>query len=88
MITNDYIITAAQGMHARPATALVKLTKGFKSAVSLKKGDKTIRLNSLLNILSMMIKGGDTITIIIEGEDEADAAAAIDLFFNEQLKGL
>ena len=88
MITNDYIITAAQGMHARPAAALVRLTKNFKSAVSLKKGDKVVRLNSLLNILSLMIKGGDTISIIVEGEDEAAAAAAIDLFFNGQLKGL
>jgi phosphocarrier protein HPr len=88
MISTDYIITAADGMHARPATALVRLTKSFKSAVSLKKGDKIVRLNSLLNILSLMIKGGDTISIIVEGEDEADAAAAIGLFFNEQLKEL
>ena len=88
MISKDYIITAAEGMHARPATALVRLTKNFKSTVSLKRGDKVVRLNSLLNILSLMIKGGDTIAIIVEGEDETDAAAAIDLFFNEQLKGL
>jgi phosphocarrier protein HPr len=83
MIAKDYIITGAEGMHARPATALVRLVKNFKSVVSLKKGDKTVRLNSLLNILSLMIKGGDTISIIVEGEDEAGAAAAIDLFFNE-----
>jgi phosphocarrier protein HPr len=88
MKSTNYIITATDGMHARPATALVRLAKNFKSAVSLKKGDKVVRLNSLLNILSLMIKGGDTISIIVEGEDETDAAAAIDLFFNEQLKGL
>ena len=41
MITKDYIITAAQGMHARPATNLVKLCRGFSSVVSMKKGDKT-----------------------------------------------
>ena len=88
MISKDYIIMAPQGIHARPATTLIRLTKNFKSAVSLKKGDKITRLNSMLNILSMTIKGGETISVIVEGEDEADAAEAIGLFFTEQLKEL
>jgi len=88
MISKDYIIMAPQGIHARPATTLIRLTKNFKSAVSLKCGDKVVRLNSMLNILSMTIKGGDTISVIVEGEDEADAADAIGLFFTEQLREL
>ncbi|WP_413667737.1 HPr family phosphocarrier protein [Mucilaginibacter sp. Mucisp86] len=88
MITKDYIITSAQGMHARPATQLVKLVKGFKSATSLKKGDKTVKLNSLLNILSLSIKGGETISVIMDGEDEVSAAIVIDDFFTKQLKEL
>ena len=88
MITKDYIITAAEGMHARPATALVKLTKQFRSAISIKKGDRTVKLNSLLNILGLAIKGGDTISIITEGEDEVTAAVAVDTFFQEELKHL
>ena len=86
MITKDYIITATQGMHARPATSLVKLGRGFASVISMKKGGKTVRINSLLNILSLAIKGGDTITMIIDGADEADAAQAIDTFFTTELK--
>ncbi|MDB5151899.1 MAG: HPr family phosphocarrier protein [Mucilaginibacter sp.] len=88
MISKDYMIMAPQGIHARPATTLIRLTKNFKSAVSLKRGDKVVRLNSMLNILSMTIKGGETISVIVEGEDEANAAQAIDLFFTEQLKDL
>jgi phosphocarrier protein len=88
MISKDYMIMAPQGIHARPATTLIKLTKNFKSAVSLKRGDKVVRLNSMLNILSMTIKGGETISVIVEGEDEVSAAIAIDLFFTEQLKHL
>jgi phosphocarrier protein HPr len=88
MITNDYIILAPQGMHARPATVLIRLVKNFESAVSLKRGDKAVRLNSMLNILSLTIKGGETVTVIVEGEDEAEAAQAIGLFFTEQLKEL
>ncbi len=86
MITKDYTITAPQGLHARPATTLIKITKTFRSVVSLKKGEKTVRLNSMLNILSMMIKNGETISVLTEGEDEAEAAQAIDLFFTEQFK--
>jgi phosphocarrier protein HPr len=88
MITKDYVILAPEGIHARPATTLVKLTKKFKSVISLQKDSKVIRLNSMLNILSMGAKGGDSITVIVEGEDETEAAAAIDLFFKEQLKDL
>jgi phosphocarrier protein HPr len=88
MISKDYIITSAEGIHARPATALVKLTKNFKSAISIKKDERVVKLNSLLNILSLAAKGGETISIIAEGEDETDAMAAIDLFFNEHLKDL
>ena len=88
MIVKDYIITSPQGIHARPATTLIRLTKTFKSVSSLKKGDKTVRLNSMLNILSLTIKGGETISVIIDGEDEVSAAEAIDLFFTTQLKDL
>ena len=88
MIANEYVIMAPQGIHARPATTLIRLIKNFKSVVSLKTGDKTIRLNSMLNILSMTIKGGETISVIVEGDDEAEAAKAIGVFFTEQLKDL
>ena len=88
MITKEYVILTAEGMHARPATALIKLTKKFKSAFSIKKDEKTVRLNSMLNILSVGAKGGESIFVIVEGEDETDAAAALDEFFNEQLKNL
>jgi len=88
MITKNYIILAPQGMHARPATALIKLVKGFKSTISIKKGDKTVKLNSMLSLLSLNIKGGETVTVTIDGEDQTGAETAINQFFNEQLKDL
>jgi len=87
MIEKEYIITAPEGMHARPATALVRLAKNFTSVISIWEGNKTVRLNSLLNLLSMGIKGGDVLKIRIEGEDEITAAEALDHFFS-QIKDL
>jgi len=86
MITRDYTILAQEGMHARPATALVKLARQFSSVVLLKKGTKEARLNSLLNILSMGVKGGEIVTLVLEGQDEGAAAEAFDEFFKEGLK--
>jgi phosphocarrier protein HPr len=88
MIVKDYTILSPQGMHARPATTLIRLVKNYKSVISLKKGDKIVRLNSMLNILSLTIKGGETVQVLVDGEDEVAAAAAIDDFFNTQLKEL
>jgi phosphocarrier protein HPr len=86
MITTNYTITSPEGIHARPATTLIRLAKKYKSIVHLQKENKRVLLNSMLNILTIGAKGGDTITIIIEGEDEADAAQAIHNFFTEELK--
>ena len=86
MISKEYTILAPEGMHARPATAMVKLARGFQSVIFLRYGEKSARLNSLLTILSMGIKGGATFLLEIEGADEGDAAAAFDTFFAANLK--
>jgi phosphocarrier protein HPr len=88
MISKDYIITASDGIHARPATALIRLAKKFGSEIHLRKGNNSVKLKSMLNILAIGAKGGDIVTVVIEGEDEAIAAEAIDNFFTEELKKL
>jgi phosphocarrier protein HPr len=85
MISKTYTILAPEGMHARPATAMVKLAKPFQCVILLKYGEKSARLNSLLGILSMGIKGGATIVVEMDGADEDAAAAAFDTFFAANL---
>ncbi|HVY73520.1 MAG TPA: HPr family phosphocarrier protein [Puia sp.] len=88
MITKTYTILSPEGIHARPATALVKLARQYESDISMRKNGKQVKLDSLLNILALGLKGGDKIDIVAEGSDETQAAGAIDQFFNEQLKHL
>ena len=88
MIVREYTIQSPEGMHARPATTLVRLAKKFKSSVQIKKDDKQIELNSLLNVLGLTLKFGDSISLIIEGHDEQEAADAVEEFFKKQLKHL
>jgi len=86
MISKEYLVTSADGIHARPATKLVKLAREYRSNISLNKGDRLVALTSMLNILTAGVKKGDTITIIVEGDDEAEAFGAIDQLLTEELK--
>ena len=86
MIAKEYLVLAPEGMHARPATAMVKLARQFPTVIVLKKAGKTAKLNSIMGILSMGIKGGESFVLEFEGGDEATAAAAFDDFFAQNLK--
>jgi len=86
MISKEYIIIDPHGMHARPATALLRLARQFKSDFNMKKDGNKIQMKSMLNILSLSLKCGDTISVIIEGDDESEAVGAFDYFFNEEMK--
>ncbi|MDR2886721.1 MAG: HPr family phosphocarrier protein [Bacteroidales bacterium] len=86
MITKDYTVIDPLGMHARPATALVKLARNYKSLITINKDGKNVPLKSMINILGMAIKAGDSVTVITEGEDEQAASAALDDFFYNDMK--
>ena len=81
----EYTITDPVGIHARPAGVLVKEIKKYASAVTVKKGDKAVNALKLMALMGMGIKQGDTVTVEIEGTDEATAAAEIEAFFKANL---
>ena len=86
MISKEYVVTTTDGIHARPATKLVRLAKQYRSEISLRTGDRQVRLTSMLNVITAGVKRGDTITIIVDGEDEQAALTAIDQFLTEELR--
>ena len=78
-----YTITDPSGIHARPAGVLVKAIKPFASTCTITKGEKTVDLRKLMQLMGMGIKCGDTVEIKVEGTDEAEAAAYIENFLKE-----
>lgn len=81
----DYTITDPVGIHARPAGLLVKTAKAYTSTITITKGEKSAAATKLMALMSMGVKGGDTVHVTVEGDDEAEAAAAIEQFFKENL---
>ena len=86
MTSFNYTITDPVGIHARPAGLLVKEIKSFAgSAVTITKGEKSVNALKLMALMQMGIKQGDTVTVSIDGGDEAAVAAALENFFKSNL---
>ena len=81
-----YTIEDELGIHARPAGLLSKLAKSFPdTAVTVTKGDRTVKATQLMKLMNMGIKKGDQVTVSAEGGAEAEAADALRKFFEENL---
>ena len=78
-----YVVTDAQGIHARPAGILVKAIAKKTSDIKIKKAGDTREVNakSIMGMMSLNLIGGEEITVVTEGEDEEKAAEGIKSFF-------
>ena len=66
-------ISNSTGLHARPATLLVKKASSFKSDISIESNGKKVNAKSLIGILSLGATKDTEITVITSGEDEVAA---------------
>jgi len=65
------------GLHARPAALFVQTAKRFSSNVLCTKDGRQADAKSILGILTLGANKGAIVTIRAEGEDEAEAIAAL-----------
>lgn len=77
MIERKIMIKNPTGLHARPASLLVKEANKFKSEIMLNKNGKDVNAKSILSVLSLGVTNGDEIIIKTNGEDENEAMDAI-----------
>jgi phosphocarrier protein HPr len=73
----DAKIVNPLGMHARPASELVKLASRFKSTVELRKDDLAVNGKSILGVMMLAAECGSSITIKTDGEDAEQAMSAL-----------
>lgn len=65
------------GLHARPASELVKIASTFKSDIKIISKGKEGNAKSIMNIMALGIKQGDEIKIEANGEDAQQAIEKI-----------
>lgn len=80
MMTKSIVLTAPNGLHARPVGELVKLAKTLDGKVMLSNGIKTVAATSMLGVLSLGLKSGSEVHLTSEGGSEAANLEAVAQF--------
>jgi phosphocarrier protein len=77
MVTKEAKVKSTTGLHARPATLLVKKASSFKSDVSIEYNGKKANVKSLIGVLSLGVGKDASVKVIASGDDETLAVEEI-----------
>ena len=85
MVSRSVTIQNNVGLHARPATFFIQKANSYKCSIWVEKEDCRVNAKSLLGVLSLGISKGMTITLIADGNDEAEAVNGLTELVNSGL---
>ena len=77
MITQPITIVNKLGLHTRAAAKLVATAQRYESKIQLSHQAQTIDAKSIMGVITLGATHGATLDVIICGNDEAEALAAI-----------
>ena len=69
-----------QGMHARPASAFVKIANKFEAEVTVKKGGESVNGKSIMGLMTLAANRGSVLEIKTSGPDAREMMEALEQF--------
>lgn len=82
MLSKEFVVSSRYGFHLRPAQVLAEKMTPFESQVAVRKQDGTkADAKSLLGLMSLGLTEGQTVTVEINGADEAQAMEMVEELF-------
>ncbi|MDE5580041.1 MAG: HPr family phosphocarrier protein [Treponemataceae bacterium] len=86
MIEKIMTVKNRAGIHARPASLIAQTANKFSSEITLEKDEIEVNAKSIMGVIAMAAGYNTTIVLKVEGDDEQDAAAAIERLFETKFE--
>ena len=80
MIQKSMQIQLSNGLEARPLAVLVQFAGMFASEIYIEAEGKKVNAKSIMGMMSLGLNVGETVTVIANGADEADAIQALESY--------
>ncbi|HEY4021247.1 MAG TPA: dihydroxyacetone kinase phosphoryl donor subunit DhaM [Pseudonocardiaceae bacterium] len=73
----DFVLTNGVGLHARPAAQLARAVAGLDAEVTVRHGNASTDASSVLGLLELAARAGDTIAVSARGTQAGEAIERI-----------
>jgi len=78
MDTRQIRLALGKGMETRLAAMLVQVASQYESSVHIEAANHNVNAKSIMGMMSLVLKNGDTITVTADGTDEGKALDGIE----------
>jgi len=80
----EMVIRIAGGLEARPIAVLVQVASQYESSIYLEAAGKRVNAKSIMGMMTMALKAGETMVVEANGADEAAAIEGIEKYISGQ----
>ena len=78
MIRKSMTLKQTEGLDARPIALLVQEANQYSSRVYIEVGNKKINAKSIMGMMSLKLRNGETFMVTADGADEAEAIRGVE----------
>ena len=83
VIEKKFVIPNKLGLHARPASMLVKTANRFQSEITIQKGKQKVNAKSIMGVLMLAAGPGSKLIIRVSGIDAERAMSEVEKLFTQ-----
>lgn len=84
MIRETVSLQLKNGLEARPAALFVQIASKYESHITVVVNEKHVNAKSIMGMMSLGTIKGQAIDLVVEGEDEKEAAEALIKFLSSE----
>jgi phosphocarrier protein len=84
VIRRRVTISNKLGLHARAAAKFVQTASGFGAEIELVRDHQRVNGKSIMGVMMLAASQGSSLDMVVDGDDEAQAAAALENLINDK----
>jgi phosphotransferase system HPr (HPr) family protein len=82
MISKNMIVKNENGLGARSVAVFVQIACQYDSKVFVEYDNKKVNAKSIMGMMTLSLRAGEELTVVVDGEDEEAAVKDIEEFLS------